>query len=121
MINVKDLVHGKEYWFCRLITSKRGDRFREKTKPTKVVYELFKEPIKYTYSSHIKVGCFKLDCYTIVDVYDKTETIECIFLTEDECIEYWNNLIHKSLDALDALHAVERARIEKGFIKKKGK
>ena len=121
MISVNELIHGKEYWFCRLITSKRGDRFREKTKPTKVIFELFKEPIKYTYSSNTKIGCFKLDHYIIADVYDKTEIIESIFLTEEECIDHWNNLIYKSLDALDALHAVERARIEKGFIKKKGK
>lgn len=118
MINVKDLVHGKEYWFCRAVTSRRGDRFREKTRPTKVVYELFKEPIKYTYSSHVKIGCFKNDFRHALDVFETTETIERIFLTEEECIEYWNNMIHSNLEALEALHATERNRLKKELIKK---
>lgn len=123
MILVKELVHDKEYWFCKLITSRRGDRVRERVKPSKVKFNLLKEPEVYRYSGCIRIGDFRDSRgYQVSSVYSTMEEIPALFNNEEDCIKYYNDLVSGYLDKLDSLHAVERARIEKEYIKKeKGK
>lgn len=123
MILVNELIHDKEYWFCKLITSKRGDRIRERFKPSKVKFTLLKEPISYSWST--KIGSIRdlNKGYEVMSVFESATAtkIDALFDNEEDCIKYYNDLVCGYLDSLDALHAKERARIEKEFIKKKGK
>ena len=124
MILTNDLIHDKEYWFCKLITSRRGDRVRERVKPSKVKFKLLKEPT-YSYGSR-RVGYiynpnkgYELFSIYENDVKDNNKLVQ-LFDNEDDCIKYYNELVIGYLEELDALHARERSRIEKEFIKKKG-
>ena len=123
MIPVKELVHDKEYWFCKLITSRRGDRVRERVKPSKVKFILLKEPEVYQYSGFIRIGYFQgSGGHVVFSVYSTMEEIPALFNKEEDCIKYYNDLVSRYLDKLDSLHVIERARIEKEYIKKeKGK
>lgn len=123
MILVNELIHDKEYWFCKLITSKRGDRIRERFKPSKVKFTLLKEPVSYSYYGSTKIGSIRdlSKGYEVMSVFESATKIDALFDNEEDCIKYYNDLVCGYLDFLDSQHAKERARIEKEFIKKKGK
>jgi len=118
MIQVKDLIHLKEYWYCSLVYSSNSFRVIKKKKPIKVIFYAEEKSSRYELE-----GVFKtVDSKTVVSRINKysvsdDDIIYNMYLTEEDCIEGYNAIILNQLDKLQEFYERKKSYLNKNLLK----
>lgn len=118
MIQIKDLVHLKEYWYCDLDYSRASFRVVRKDKPIKVIYYAEeKSSSRYELEGVFKTAdskiVYRINKYSVSD----DDIIYKIYLTEEDCIEGYNAVTLNQLDKLQELYERKKSYLNKNLLK----
>ena len=115
MIEIENLIPGKEYWCSYIEFSKSGTRVNRRIIPQKVRYESLTEGI---YSNRIGVLKPLGSNQHLFYIYNNQEFFEYVYKTEEEAIEGFNSMLYNVLDKVRSEYDSKVNKINKCFIKK---